>query len=522
MLDQIALAVRLVARLQHARPGSSCWRARSRSRGSERLYQSVILKALGATRGFVSRVLRGGVRAPRRRRRAGRQRAGRARWPGAVLRWLLEVPWRWQPGTLAAGVATATRARARGGLPRHPAPARPPAARRACEASDAGLERLRALYPEASGRSLKQWLEAGRVRGQRPVAPGRAARRWPRDDTRSRSSRRAGRAASRAAFARPRGRDDPRRGRQAVRPAHRSPPSASGTRTAYRSSGTTSAAKRQAAAVHRPPPRPRDLGAARLRQVASETSGRSRRSSRPAAWSACTWRWSRAAPPDERGHPREHRSRRIACCAVPVRREKGRARPSPTTACCERRREATLLELALGTGRRHQIRVQLAALGHPIVGDVDHGSPRGALGRLCLHATRLGFVHPGDRAARRLRQRAARRLGIIRAVAEISRSPPLTLPSTLRERKAPEALWLASPFSSRTRSPSSPAAASASASPSRIEFARAGADVVIASRKIEHLEPVTAGDPEAGPPLLRVARGRPPGGPGQGPGRDAP
>jgi 23S rRNA pseudouridine1911/1915/1917 synthase len=59
-----------------------------------------------------------------------------------------------------------------------------------------------------------------------------------------------------------------------------------------------------------------------------------------------------------------------------------------------RRREGTLLELRLGTGRRHQIRVQLAEAGWPIVGDVAHGGARGSVGRLCLHATRLGFVHP--------------------------------------------------------------------------------------------------------------------------------
>jgi len=60
----------------------------------------------------------------------------------------------------------------------------------------------------------------------------------------------------------------------------------------------------------------------------------------------------------------------------------------------ERRRDATLLELALGTGRRRQIRVQLADLGHPILGDAAHGSRRNPLRRLCLHATRLGFIHP--------------------------------------------------------------------------------------------------------------------------------
>jgi len=54
----------------------------------------------------------------------------------------------------------------------------------------------------------------------------------------------------------------------------------------------------------------------------------------------------------------------------------------------------TLLELSLVTGRRGQIRVQLAALGHPIVGDRAYGASRDPLRRLCLHATRLGFAHP--------------------------------------------------------------------------------------------------------------------------------
>lgn len=72
----------------------------------------------------------------------------------------------------------------------------------------------------------------------------------------------------------------------------------------------------------------------------------------------------------------------------------------------ERRANTTLLELALGTGRRQQIRVQLAALGHPIVGDSRSrpgdspgGSRHDAGGkRLLLHAMRLGFAHPATGA----------------------------------------------------------------------------------------------------------------------------
>lgn len=53
----------------------------------------------------------------------------------------------------------------------------------------------------------------------------------------------------------------------------------------------------------------------------------------------------------------------------------------------------TLLRITIPTGVRHQIRVQLASLEHPIVGDVRYGStePRE---RLCLHATTLAFTHP--------------------------------------------------------------------------------------------------------------------------------
>jgi len=59
--------------------------------------------------------------------------------------------------------------------------------------------------------------------------------------------------------------------------------------------------------------------------------------------------------------------------------------------------DTTLLELKLVTGRRGQIRAQLAALGHPIVGDREYGGRRDPFKRVCLHATRLGFSHPDGR-----------------------------------------------------------------------------------------------------------------------------
>jgi 23S rRNA pseudouridine1911/1915/1917 synthase len=77
-------------------------------------------------------------------------------------------------------------------------------------------------------------------------------------------------------------------------------------------------------------------------------------------------------------------------------RPEGRSREAITRyRVLERGPDDTLLELALVTGRRGQIRAQLAALGHPIVGDRAHGSRRDPLRRLGLHATRLAFVRPG-------------------------------------------------------------------------------------------------------------------------------
>lgn len=57
-------------------------------------------------------------------------------------------------------------------------------------------------------------------------------------------------------------------------------------------------------------------------------------------------------------------------------------------------RTTTLVELTLETGRRHQIRVQLAEAGCPIVGDGKYGAESNPLKRIALHATSLRFRHP--------------------------------------------------------------------------------------------------------------------------------
>lgn len=55
---------------------------------------------------------------------------------------------------------------------------------------------------------------------------------------------------------------------------------------------------------------------------------------------------------------------------------------------------ATLLEIDLQTGRKHQIRVQLAARGAPILGDVQYGSRARFAPGIALHARALRLIHP--------------------------------------------------------------------------------------------------------------------------------
>jgi 23S rRNA pseudouridine1911/1915/1917 synthase len=71
-------------------------------------------------------------------------------------------------------------------------------------------------------------------------------------------------------------------------------------------------------------------------------------------------------------------------------------------------REAALVECRLETGRTHQVRVHLASIGHPLLGDPVYGRTRAAhrellkkLGfeRQALHAAELGFIHPVTRQA---------------------------------------------------------------------------------------------------------------------------
>ena len=60
----------------------------------------------------------------------------------------------------------------------------------------------------------------------------------------------------------------------------------------------------------------------------------------------------------------------------------------------ESQQDQTLVEIRPLTGRSHQIRVQLAHFGHPIVGDLRYGAKDELGSQIMLHAARLQFTHP--------------------------------------------------------------------------------------------------------------------------------
>ena len=60
----------------------------------------------------------------------------------------------------------------------------------------------------------------------------------------------------------------------------------------------------------------------------------------------------------------------------------------------KRFKDYTYCEFKLETGRTHQIRVHLAYIGHPVLGDDVYGKPYKGLEGQCLHARKIGFIHP--------------------------------------------------------------------------------------------------------------------------------
>jgi 23S rRNA pseudouridine1911/1915/1917 synthase len=102
-----------------------------------------------------------------------------------------------------------------------------------------------------------------------------------------------------------------------------------------------------------------------------------------------------------RGRPRSERGRIEAPIgrdrSDPIRQSISTARPRDAVTHFEVREllhEHALLDVRLETGRTHQIRVHLAAIGLPVVGDSLYGVRGLSLDRQFLHAARLAFPHP--------------------------------------------------------------------------------------------------------------------------------
>jgi len=93
--------------------------------------------------------------------------------------------------------------------------------------------------------------------------------------------------------------------------------------------------------------------------------------------------------------------------------------------------DATLVSARLETGRTHQIRVHLAGLGHPVLGDTHHGGERARTfvprcPRLALHAAVLGFAHPATRE--RVRFESPLPDELARYLARLKRPPETSTP----------------------------------------------------------------------------------------------
>jgi len=265
------------------------------------------------------------------------------------------------------------------------------------------LDRLRALYPEASGRALGQWLAQGRVQvNGRTVRDGRAD--VIDGDRVSLAARHLG---------------EPRQQRLRGPESGRAKPVLSGglalihedadllvidkppglltiatererERTAYRFVWDYLAGRR-------PPGRPfivhrLDRETSGLVVVAKSVGAKAHLQAQFEARSV-----ERAYVAVVEGRVRLDagtiESRLVQDRALRVRSGRGGKHAITRYRVLARRSDTTALGLELGTGRRHQIRVQLAEMGHPIVGDREHGSRRRSR-RLLLHACRLAFVHP--------------------------------------------------------------------------------------------------------------------------------
>jgi 23S rRNA pseudouridine1911/1915/1917 synthase len=107
-------------------------------------------------------------------------------------------------------------------------------------------------------------------------------------------------------------------------------------------------------------------------------------------------------------------------------------------AIVERLHGAALLEVELETGRQHQIRVHLAHVGHPVLGDAVYrpqGRPAPVLAarRQMLHARVLAFVHPLSGV--RVHAESPLPTDFQEALAALRRRPPRPAARTARTRR---------------------------------------------------------------------------------------
>jgi 23S rRNA pseudouridine1911/1915/1917 synthase len=258
-------------------------------------------------------------------------------------------------------------------------------------------ERVRALFPGVSGRTLKQWLEHGRVRvGGRVVRRGDVAVA-PEDRVELGAPQRDFPALLRRVFEdeeilvidKPPGLLTIATERERERTAYRLLADYVGAHGASTKPGGHGAPR--LFIVHRLDRETsgllvfaKSLGAKRRLQDQFEARGVERR------YVAVVEGTVAEAQGTLRSHLREGRSLRVRRT-----RDRSKGREAITDyRVVGRGATVTLLELSLVTGRRGQIRAQLAELGHPIVGDRASGARHDPIRRLCLHATRLGFTHP--------------------------------------------------------------------------------------------------------------------------------
>ncbi|MDR0765692.1 MAG: RluA family pseudouridine synthase [Odoribacteraceae bacterium] len=73
----------------------------------------------------------------------------------------------------------------------------------------------------------------------------------------------------------------------------------------------------------------------------------------------------------------------------------------------------SLLELELETGRKNQIRVHVADIGHPVAGDAKYGARSNPIRRLALHARELHFIHPVTHREMHFRTDIPRRFSLL-------------------------------------------------------------------------------------------------------------